>query len=65
MFIFETDVDGEVETRENETSLLLSNLQAGITLFTGLSETVDTEESIVTYGGLGAANTSPLSKKTL
>ena len=65
MFISEADVDGGVETRQSKTTLLLSNLQAGYSLFTGQSETLDTRQSIVTEGELGTANTSSLSKKTL
>ena len=64
MFISEADVDGELETRQSEQTLLLSNLQAGHIL-TGQSETSDTRQSIVTRGELGAASASPLSKKTL
>ena len=64
MFISGVDVDGGVETRQSETTLLLSNLQAGY-IFTGPSETFDTNKSIVTGGELDAANTSPLSEKTL
>ena len=64
MFISEADVDGELATRQSEQTLLLSNLQAGH-IFTRQSETSDTGQSIVTSGELGAANPSPLSKKTL
>ena len=64
MFISEADVDGELETRQSEQTLLLSNLQAGHIL-TGHSETFDTKKSIVTRGELGAASASPRSKKTL
>ena len=64
MFISEADVDGQLETRQSEQTLLLSNLQAGH-IFTGQSETSDTRQSIVTKGELGTAISSSLSKKTL
>ena len=64
MFILETDVDGEFETRQSKQTLLLSNLQAGH-IFTGHSETSDTKKSIITEGELGTASASSLSKKML
>ena len=65
MFISQADVDGG-GGRHTISTLLLSNLQAGIifTCGTGESKTKKLGQSIETCGELVAANTSPLSKKT-
>ena len=69
MFISQADVDGGVEDKQSvtETTLLLSNLQAGtiFTVGTRQSETKKSRQSIVTGGELVAASTSPPSKKTI
>ena len=66
MFISQADVDGG-GGRHTVSTLLLSNLQAGIvfTRGTGESEAKKRAQSIETCGELVAASTSSLSKKTL